>query len=275
MGRRWRPEDVFALSDLATLAKVRNDRGEWIGIYQGPSGPLVDASRSPRVLARRLKHAGLSWPVHARRAPSKGELPVNIEPDKPDHFMVQMQQAYAAVGRAWHVVRNSIGVYSEVEVKRARDFLHGLGNACRSEGKSRGDKAHADENQEMLKVFAELAEGKTLKQIAIDLAGSDNYEKKLRSLSVLTKRFSRKVYTEICSQYGRVSEGLLLRDKSWGYLSSFFGSIKKWPGVMSNCREHGSALCEALSCYKPTGDELRQFRRPRGHLVQSSPKLHR
>jgi hypothetical protein len=197
MRKRWPPEDVFALSDLATLAKVRNNRGEWIGIYQGPPGPLVAASRSPRALARRLKHASLSWPVFARRAPSKGELPVRIEADTPDHFMVKMQQAYGAVGTAWNMVRNSMGLCSETEVKRAKEFLRDLGNACRSEGKSRGDKAQAAENQRMLKVFTRLAAGQPLKDIAIDAVGAKNYEKQLRSLSVRRRRFARKVYEEI------------------------------------------------------------------------------
>jgi hypothetical protein len=271
MGKRWPPGNVFALRDLATLAKVRNARGEWIGVYQGPGpgGPLVGTSRLPRALARRLKRVSLRWPVFVRRAPSRGELPMRIKSDKPDHFMVQMQQAYAAVGRAWNITRNSIGYYSDAEVKRAKDFLCGLRNACRSEGKPRGDRAQADENQRMLDVFLKLSVDKNLKTVAIRMVGPDHFEKRLRSLHVLTRRFSRKVYAEVCSQYGVVSEGFLRHQDSWGYLSSFFGSIKGWPGVKSNSRAHGYALCEALRYYKPTEADLLEFRRSRGYLAQT------
>lgn len=271
--RRWPPEAAFLLSDLAMLAKVRTARGEWVGVYQGPGpgGKLMGAGRSPQALARRLKHVSLCFPVMVRRAPSRGELPVRIEADKPDYFMSLMQGAYTAVAEARKRTRNSIGFYSDAEVKSAKDFLHNLGNACRSEGKLPGDRAQADETRRMLGVFLRLAKGASLKQIAIDAAGSENYEKRLRSLSVLTKRFSRKVYATIVSQHGGVSEGFLQHEKSWGYLSSFFGSIKEWPGVKSNSRDHGYALCEALKRYKPTDNELREFKRPRGYAVQIGP----
>jgi hypothetical protein len=57
MGKRWPPENVFAVKDLATLSKVQTANGEWIGVYRpGFDGDaLLGASRSPRALARRLK----------------------------------------------------------------------------------------------------------------------------------------------------------------------------------------------------------------------------
>jgi len=201
---------------------------------------------------------------------------VRIEADKPDHFMLQMQPAYAAVGRAWNIVRNSIGLYSEAEVKRARDFLRDLGKACRSEGRPPGDKPRADENRRMLDVFAQLASGKSLKQIAIDTQGLKDYENVMRSLSVLAERFSEKVYAAVRTQYGSVSEGFLRHEDSWGRLSSFLGSIKGWPGVKSNSRADGYALCEALRRHTPAEtDAAKAKSRAFGvtnYPVQISPK---
>lgn len=274
MGKRWPPKDAFILKNSATLAKVRSAKEEWIGVYPWPNGPLLGAGRSPGALARRLKRVSLNWPVFVHRAPSRADLPVRIEADKPksDPFMGQMQQAYGAVGKAWNIVRNSNGLYSEAEVKRARDFLRGLGNACRSEGKPRGDKAQAHENERMLKVFARLAKGETLKQIASDTEGPKDYVKELRSLSVLTRRFSQRVYAAVCSGYGGVSEGFLQpNDRSALLLADFFGIIKQWPGVI-HCLEHGYALCEALRRHKPTNDELRRFGQPPGYAVPIGPK---
>src|SRR5208282_4548260 len=146
-----------------------------------------------------------------------------------------------------------------------------LGNSCRSEGKPRGDTARADENRRMLAVFLRLAQGSTLKQVAIDIVGGKHFEKQQRSLSVLTKRFSRRVYSAVCSRYGGVSKNFLQHDIAARYLSSLFGSIEKWPGVRSNSRDDGYALCEALRHYKPTQGELRQMKKPRGYLVQVGP----
>ncbi len=108
----------------------------------------------------------------------------------------------------------------------------------------------------MLRVFYSLSQRKTLKQIAIEEKGSEHYEREMRSLSVQTKRFSQRVGNAFCSRYGKVPTSILLdgaHEKCWGYLSSLCGSIEGWPGVKSNCREHGYALCEALRRYMPAG----------------------
>jgi hypothetical protein len=259
--KQWTPPDgTFLLLNPEPLKSARLNKGEWLGIYQGPGpgGELLYTSRSPLSLYRKLKcrkkRIAVCWPVSARRAPSRGELSVRIGADKPDHFMVQRQQAYAAVGRAWNIVRNSIELYSEADVKRARDFLRELGKACRSEGKSRGDKTQAIENQKMLRVFWLLLQGKSLKEIAIEEKGSERYEREMRSLFVQTKRFERRVNAVICRRCGKVPVSIRQKDaheKCWGYFSSLFGSIEKWPGVKSNCREHGYALCEALRRHTP------------------------
>jgi hypothetical protein len=180
-----------------------------------------------------------------------------IEADTPDRFSEQMRQAYSIVGRAWSIVRNSIGLYSESEVKRARDFLRTLGMTCRSEGKSRGDKTRASENQRMLYLFFLLSKSeKTLKEVAFEMEPTKDPERLARSLSVQMKRFSRKVHAEVCARYGhdqsrQVPAGFLLHERAWGHLSSLFGSIARWPGVKSNCPEHGYALCEALRRHTP------------------------
>lgn len=268
MGKRWPSEDVFTLSDLATLAKVRNTRGEWIGVYQGPDGPLVGAGRSPRALARRLKRASLGWPVFVRRARSRGELPVRIEADKPDHFISLMQGAYRAIAEARKIVHNSMGFHPEAEVKRARDFLRDLGNECRNKGEPRGDSPTAAENQRMLRLFLLCSTGnKTLKEIAFEMEPTKRPDSLARSLPVQMKRFSRRVHAAVSSHYGedengQVPAGFLQHEKAWGRLSSIFGSIERWPGVKSNCYEHGYALCEALRRYKPTKAELLRLRRP-------------
>jgi hypothetical protein len=138
----------------------------------------------------------LNWPVHVRRAPSKVALPLKIEPAKPDRFAVLRRGAWEAVGYAWKIKRNSHGLYSEADVKRAADFLHDLGNDCRSEGKRRGDKTRPDENRKMLDIFLRLARGESLAAVAVDMHGPERYEEGTRSLSVLTQRFGAEMLSE-------------------------------------------------------------------------------
>jgi hypothetical protein len=252
MGKRWPPEDVFAIKDLATLSKVQTANGEWIGVYRpGYGDSLLGASRSPRALARRLKGLTLCWPLHVRRAPSKEALPLKIEPAKPDHFASLRRGASEAVAYAQKIKRNSWGLYSEAEVRRATDFLHDLGNDCRSQGKSRGDKTRPGENRRMLGIFLRLDRGESLKDIAVDVGGPEKYEKTLRSLSVLTKRFSKKVHDAIVSRFGGPAESFF-GPSAPRYLSRFFASVKKWPGVTFDSLDDGRALREALRRYKPS-----------------------
>lgn len=177
---------------------------------------------------------------------------------RPNHFLWLRERAYEAIGAARQRIKNPLGLYTEAEVKTAKDFLRGLSNEARKSGKPRGDKPQVAENQKMLRVFFWLSQGETLKQIAIDEKSSGQHEREMRSLSVLTKRFSRRVGNAFCSRYGRVPASILVdgaHEKCWGYLSSLFGSIEGWPGVKSNCREHGYALCEALRRYEPANAE--------------------
>jgi hypothetical protein len=252
MGNQLPSRQTFAVRNLADLAKLPIAKGEWIGVYRHAEGgeELVRASRSPRALARSLKRESLFWPALFRCASSKAALPVKIEEDKPDHFDSLQGRAWEAVAYARNIRRNSRGWHSEAEVKRAETFLRELSNTCRSEGKPRGDKPTEEENRRMLDVFLRLANGEELKAIAIDIGGPDKYEKKLGSLDVRTKRFSKRVYAALRSRYVVVAPGLL-GPRSPMYLSGLFASVEKWPGVRFNSSDDGRALREALRRYKP------------------------
>jgi hypothetical protein len=252
MGKELPSGETFVVRNLAELSKLPIAKGEWIGAYQPAfDGTLrVGASRSARALARSLGSKSLNWPVFFRFAPSKAALPVKIDAAKRDHFDSLQRQAWEAVAYARNIRRNSWGWYSEAEVKRAETFLRDLSNTCRSEGKPRGDKPTMKENRRMLDVFLRLADGEELKAIAIDIGGPDKYEKTLRSLDVLTMRFSKRVYAALRSRYVVVAPGFL-GPRSPMYLSALFASVEKWPGVGFNSSGDGRALRETLRRHKP------------------------
>jgi hypothetical protein len=255
------PEGTFLLKNPGLLKGMRLEKGEWLGIYLAPlpSATLLYASRSPRTLYRKLK-AHPSWPVGACRAASRNDL--LGEWPEPDHFRELRQRAYEAIAEARKRSENHYGRYTETEVRTAKDFLRDLSNEARNSGKPRGDKPQVVENQKMLRVFLWLSQGRTLKQIAIEEKGSTHYEREVRSLSVPTKRFSQRAGNAFCSRYGKVSASILqdgAHEKCWNYLSSLFGSIERWSGVKSDCREDGYALCEALRRYKPAKAQQKPF----------------
>lgn len=265
---KWKPtEGTFLLASPEPLKTLTLNEAEWLGIYQGPTpgGELLYASRSPLALYRKLKrkrkHAvpAICWPVSARRAASNEELSKPLITEPQDDFQKLRRCAYEAIAEARKRVRNDIGLYSEAEVKTAQDFLRDLGKEARNSGKPKGDRPQAHENAKMLQAFYLASKGKSLKEIAIEMNGSKNYESKMRSLSVQMKRFSQRVARTYCSRHrcNKVPESIFqngAHEKCWGTLSSVFGSIERWPGVRSNCLEHGYALCEALRRYKPDKD---------------------
>lgn len=260
---KWKPtEGTFLLASPEPLKNLTLTEGEWLGIYQGPmpGGELLYASRSPLALYHKLKQnaktgaLAICWPVSARRAASKRELlkPLITEPQ--DHFQKLRRCAFEAIAEARKRINNTRGFYSEAEIKGAGDFLRDLSNEARNSGKPKGDRPQAQENRKMLQAFYLASQGRRPKEIAIEMNGSKNYESKMRSLSVQMERFSRRVGKAYCSRYKRVPKSILQPDapeRCWGTLSGLFGSIEGWPGVKSNCREHGYALCEALRRYKP------------------------
>lgn len=237
---------------------------EWLGVYQDPGGELLHASRSPHAIRRKLKQLTVRWPIFFHLADSKKELSTELQPmtDKElqsrDRFLWLRRRAYEAIAEARKRINHRWGFYSEADLRTAKDFLRDLGNEARNSGKPKGDRPQAQENRKMLRAFYLASQGKGPKEIAIEMNGSENYERKMRSLSVQMKRFSQRVGKTYCSRYGRVPESILQTDapkRCWGPLSGLFGSIEEWPGVKSNCLEDGYALCEALRRYKPANAE--------------------
>jgi len=166
-------------------------------------------------------------------------------------FNLFKQAAFLAIDEARSRIINQSQRDTSPDVEDAKGFLRTLRNEARSIGTPLGDKVRPRENQKMLRVFCKLSKGKSLKQIAIEEKGPDNYEREMRALSVLTKRFSERVYKAVhprcgLDEKGQIPAGFLCYKKSWNYLSSYFASIRRWPGVLSNCEEHGYALCEAF-----------------------------
>ena len=209
------PATSFIARDLQELSKVPVKPGEWLGVYRCPPlgvlsqiepiQEMLCTSRSPKALCRKLrklKNIAVIWPVMVLRATSRAALQKEIKPGNPDRFMVQMQRANAAVGTAWKIVRNSMRLYSEVERKRARDFLCNLGNACRSEGKPRGDRATGRETRRAIEIFRVLANGKTPKDIAVDEGAGEHYQKRSRSISITAARFAKRIAKAVRGKYG-------------------------------------------------------------------------
>ena len=103
------------------------------------------------------------------------------------------------------------------------------------------------ENQKILSVLAKLHSGQTLKQIAVDEVGANDFEKRQRSLSVLLRRFSKRVCEVLQKNFGprsfaAIRDGLLVDGpQANGYLLHFFNHF---PGV--SFPEHLPALREAL-----------------------------
>lgn len=189
-----------------------------------------------------------------RRAKSRAALPRKTEFTGHDRFLWLRQRAFESIAEARKRIRNGpesksgLDLYTAAEVATARDFLRDLSNEARNSGKSRGGSPTEAENQKMLRVFFLLSTGKSLKSRAP--TGRDP-ERFARSLSVQKKRFSERVRAEFCFRFGldeksQVPAGFLQHKMAWRPLLGCFGNIARWPGVDSNCCQHGYALCEAL-----------------------------
>jgi hypothetical protein len=114
------------------------------------------------------------------------------------------------------------------KVEIARDFLKHLVNEARSEGGSSGDKATASENRKILDILARLANGKALKEIVIDQYGTQDYDKKDRSLNVQVKRFCNRVGEALCEfcEYRSGTDPARLSDAYVRHV------VRDWPGVV-------------------------------------------
>lgn len=217
-----------------------------------------------------------------RRQPPTDAAPlgdISLTPTLPDYFLRLQQGAFQAIGEARKRRDNKIGFYTAEQVRVATEFLDTLCKKAQSTG-PRGDKPQAKENQTMLSAFFWLSQGKNLKSIAIELEAPDagatkNQQHSIapqRSLVVRMKRFSHRVYEAVrshsgCDKKGQIPASFLQHDKSHRWLSSYFGIILQWPGIIHDCPEHGYALCEALR--RATSGSRPSKRR--GRLVQIGP----
>lgn len=249
--KQWRPPDgIFLLENSEVVKNMRLNRGEWLGIWIASKTGQESfyASRSPQALYHTLKGNDIRWPVSARLGKSRNEL--SSLTARRDHLRNGRVQAHNSLARARNIANNQHGIYTSMEVKKAIDYLRDLSNEARNKGKRRGDTATASEHQQMLGVFWDLSQGKTLKQIVIDGGGSENYENRIRSFSVRMSRFSKRVTEVVSAEYGngdQIPDALYQHERVWLRLSSLFGIKERWAGVSSNSRRHGYALCEALN----------------------------
>jgi hypothetical protein len=258
MKRQWTPPNgVFRLETPEPLKTLKVPTGNWLGIYQGPNpdGELLYASRSALDLYSTLSRSrfrrgkAIRWPVSVRCVNSQQALTQRIPAGPRDGFRRMRQDAFRAIAEARNRIENKHRLYTEAQMKEARQFLRVLSNETRNSGKPPGDKPEATENQKMLGTFWAISSGKTPKQIAIEVGGSSNYEGAVRSLLVRMRRFSHKVHKAYCEQSGRVPESIhanVFHEQSWRYLSELFGRVLGWPGVEPGNLQHGYALCEAL-----------------------------
>jgi hypothetical protein len=247
--------DLFLLEDRNSVKKVRLTKGECLGVYQGsgPGGELLCASRSPIALYRKLKRLkGIRWPVSTRRARSKKEL-LRPLPSKRGRFEWLMDRAFEAVAAARtrldpnYILHPKEPKAKEAAIRQAQTFLRDVANEARAKGRSRGDKATPAENRRILDVLRQLAQGATLKAIAIDKCGTGNFEKAQRSLSVRLDRFSARVVRPIREIYGQVPAGFITASLYSDAILRYF--FRDWPGV--SFPYDLIALREALRRHRP------------------------
>jgi hypothetical protein len=170
-------------------------------------------------------------------------------PLRRERFGYLKQRAFEAVGEARKRVENRWRQFTPNEQADAAKFLGDLRNEARASGKPRGDRPTAAETRRMLRIFLRLSRGETAKQIAAD--DPRRFTERQRSLSVLLRRFSRRVHEAAQSAYHGIPPKYLDPQKPSMTLAAFFGSYLEWPGVDPQSREHARALAEALRRYRP------------------------
>jgi len=125
------------------------------------------------------------------------------------------------------------------KMRQAADFLHSLGNMCRSKGEKAGDRATGTETRKVLTVLDQLAKGNPLKaitQIATD--GQVDDLKSLRSYKSadrLVFRFSKRLAKAVYQEYG---SGITSLD-----YNHLFHALRDWPWI--DRRRDRLALMEA------------------------------
>ncbi len=227
----WPPERQFLVKDWETMARVSIPKGQWLGLYS--FGELVCRGTSAASMSKKVKSLPLGWPLFCVRCESRSELLPALVPGQRDHYSQLKYCAYAAV--------------AEARKRGDKAFRRDLANEASRTTKPRGDSATAEENMGMLAVLWRLNRGDTLKQIAIDQAGQEGYEGRMRSLSVRIKRFSRRVCDALTERYGYLPAELL--QESPASDAHIAGTFREWPGV--HLPDHISSLREALKCGLP------------------------
>lgn len=86
-------------------------------------------------------------------------------------------------------------------MRQAADFLRDVRNEAKRKGSPVGDRSTAKQTRRAIEIFRGLASGKSLKEIAVDEAGED-YERRLRSLSVTVSRFEKRIAKAVHARFG-------------------------------------------------------------------------
>lgn len=119
-------------------------------------------------------------------------------------------------------------------MRQAAEFLRELGNEAKRKGFPAGDRSTAKQTRRAIEIFRGLASGKSVKEIAVDEAGED-YERRLRSLSVTIRRFEKRVAKAVYDRFGPKVPSL-----NYLYLVH---ALDNWPEI--DRRRDRDALLEA------------------------------
>jgi hypothetical protein len=195
---RWPP--WFSLSSVDVLRKVQIDKGEWLGVYQGPvpGGELLCISRSPIVLISKLKRLDVNWPVFVRRSTSKEDL-VRPTPRKPeDNFSRLKRHSYEAIAEARKRLRLDYPFATPEEKEQAQEFLDDLANEARRTGKKRGRRTTQEHDRRMIEAFKRLFPTGATKlgntKDAVPISSSEPVDAMAKKLRTELRRFCLRVY---------------------------------------------------------------------------------
>jgi len=119
-------------------------------------------------------------------------------------------------------------------MRQAAEFLRDLGNEAKRKGSQAGDRPTEKETRRAIEIFRALANGQSLKDIAVAEAG-ENYEPRVRSLSVTAARFEKRIAKAVHHRFGPKVPSL-----NYLYL---LHALEDWPEV--DRRKDRDALLEA------------------------------
>jgi hypothetical protein len=195
---RWPP--WFSLSSVDVLRKVQIDKGEWLGVYQGPvpDGELLCVSRSPIVLISKLKRLTVNWPVFVHRSTSKEDL-VRPIPRKPeDNFSRLRRHSYEAIAEARKRMSPDYPFTTSEEKQQAQEFLHHLAKQARRAGKKRGRRTTQEHDRRMIEAFKRIFPTGATKlgntKDAIPVSSSEPVDAMAKKLRTEMRRFAMRVH---------------------------------------------------------------------------------